>query len=358
VFLSELGSVKDFIKILDFGISKMQTLEDNKLTMTGEILGTPHHMSPEQAQGESTIDGRTDVYSLGAILYEMLTGRQPFVGPTPIQVISQLLFKEPEPPSRVTPGLPPELDGLVLRALAKSPDARYPSMQAFADAIDEMLLRLYPAAGASTLAVPTPPPTPSPGIGPTVQFVSPHRITPPTLEPVAEAAAKPYPATSHSAKSNKALIIALAGGLAVAAAVVAIAALRARDKSAQIHTPKLVELPVAPTPARSPLVAAPAKSAPVPAPAGLSPTPPETHPAPAPEPTRVSLQQTPASSNPPAVPASAKSEAMPERTPASGPTAEDRLAAKPHRPKHPAAMQTQKPAKPEEAPDDIYDRRK
>jgi serine/threonine protein kinase len=111
------------VKVLDFGLAKV---EDMRLTDAGTTLGTPAYMSPEQARG-SQLDQRTDVWSLGVVLYEMLTGRLPFTGEHRDQVLDAVRNADPAPPSRWT-SVPPDLEAVVLRALSRSPGARQPSM--------------------------------------------------------------------------------------------------------------------------------------------------------------------------------------------------------------------------------------
>ncbi|MDQ3991463.1 MAG: protein kinase, partial [Actinomycetota bacterium] len=116
------------IKVTDFGIARAAGVEGS--TGTGNVLGTARYLAPEQAQGHA-VDGRADVYGLGAVLYELLTGEPPFRGDSPVSVAYKHVHEEPEPPSARRPGLPLELDAIVLRALAKRPEARFPSAAAF-----------------------------------------------------------------------------------------------------------------------------------------------------------------------------------------------------------------------------------
>ena len=120
-----------YIKVLDFGLAKMTLRPDTTPeavtllnTDPGMILGTARHMSPEQARGFE-LDARTDIFSLGTVLYEMITGRAPFEGPTNSDVIASILREDPPPLGRYAPEAPAELQRIVNRALAKNRDERY-----------------------------------------------------------------------------------------------------------------------------------------------------------------------------------------------------------------------------------------
>jgi serine/threonine-protein kinase len=111
--------------VLDFGIAlAMDRVEAPRRTLPGLTLGTFHYMSPEQVDGEAEMDGRSDIYSLACTLYEMLSGRPPFLG-TPNAVMRQQLSARPRPLASLCAGMPPRLDAALLRALDKSPDRRY-----------------------------------------------------------------------------------------------------------------------------------------------------------------------------------------------------------------------------------------
>ena len=128
----------NFVKIMDFGIAKSI---DNKLTGTGMTLGTPEYMSPEQATGEK-LDWRSDQYSLGCILYEMLTGELPFAGKTAFEVMNKHLSSPPVPPRQRRPenaaGIPLGLEKIVLSMMQKKPANRFPSMRAVEQALREV----------------------------------------------------------------------------------------------------------------------------------------------------------------------------------------------------------------------------
>jgi serine/threonine-protein kinase len=142
------------VKVTDFGIARAGT---SQMTETGSIVGTAQYLSPEQARG-GEVDPRSDLYSLGVVLYELLTGKTPFDGETPVEIAMKHLSTAPKPPSKLRPDVPPELDKVVLRALAKNPDERYQS----ADEMEVDLERVargapVSAATASTQILPAAP---------------------------------------------------------------------------------------------------------------------------------------------------------------------------------------------------------
>jgi serine/threonine protein kinase/tetratricopeptide (TPR) repeat protein len=119
-------------KVTDFGLAKQLDSQAGQ-TQSGDILGTPSYMAPEQAAGQSKDVGpATDVYALGAILYELLTGRPPFLGETPMYTVLRVLHDEPVPPTRLQPKLPRDLETICLKCLEKDPRKRYPTAEAFA----------------------------------------------------------------------------------------------------------------------------------------------------------------------------------------------------------------------------------
>ncbi|MGH9603439.1 MAG: protein kinase domain-containing protein, partial [Terriglobales bacterium] len=109
-------------KIMDFGIAKT----GGGMTTDGQVLGTPYYMSPEQVRGRP-LDGRSDLFCFAVILYEMITGQKPFVGENPNTIIYNIANEEPKPPNEVDPSISPELNGVLLRALQKNPNHRYPT---------------------------------------------------------------------------------------------------------------------------------------------------------------------------------------------------------------------------------------
>ncbi len=154
IFLSSRDDAPDFVKLLDFGISKMHESgsADRVITRDGAFLGTPGFMAPEQWMGRADIDHRADLFSVGVLLYQMLTGSEPYEGETQGELFLQIVngTSEPPAPSEIAPELPGELDGVVLRAVRRDRSARFSSAREFLEA-----LRPLGAAGISV--VPDPP---------------------------------------------------------------------------------------------------------------------------------------------------------------------------------------------------------
>jgi WD40 repeat protein len=141
-------------KVADFGLAKALGA-DSGLTGTGEILGTPSYMAPEQAGGGRGVGPAADVYALGAILYELLTGRPPFKAATVLETLDLVRTAEPVPPSRLVPGLPRDLETVVMKCLAKEPARRYASAAALAEDLRRFLggepIRARPVGRAERL---------------------------------------------------------------------------------------------------------------------------------------------------------------------------------------------------------------
>ena len=121
--------------VADFGIAQTLTSSQEQLTQTGTTVGTPAYMSPEQAAGEHQLDAKTDIYSLATVLYEMLSGELPFIGPTPQAINAKRLTAEPAPLRRVRPAVPASLDQALRQALALLPADRFSSAAEFARAV-------------------------------------------------------------------------------------------------------------------------------------------------------------------------------------------------------------------------------
>ena len=175
------------IKLMDFGIAKMAT--DQKLTKTGLMVGSVYYMSPEQIEGKE-LDGRSDLYSLGITLYEMATGKRPFDGDSEYQIMAAHLKENPPPPRELDPSLPPDLNDIVMLAMAKDPAQRFQTADAFQNALSAI----------SGPAIPQPPAMPQP--------------KPQTLPPIT-------PAPAVSAQRNTRLWYMLAGSAATVAVIAA-----------------------------------------------------------------------------------------------------------------------------------------
>ncbi|HYR46798.1 MAG TPA: serine/threonine-protein kinase, partial [Thermoanaerobaculia bacterium] len=223
----------------DFGIARSTELTG--LTQAGDLLGTPNYMSPEQAIGK-LLDGRSDQYSLAVMGYEMLTGSVPFHADTPLLVLNKHVRDMPEPPSKRMPGIPPEVDTVFARALAKDPVDRFPACSEFVE-------ELARASGAPTRPI-------SPEAGPTL-VLSPSA---PAVAPVAAATTViPPPAPRQAVDASRhrfVLALAIVGGfvLLVLGAFVAKRVLADRGNST-------VPSPVAAAPTSAPAPTAVSKAA-------------------------------------------------------------------------------------------------
>ncbi len=159
VMLTPTGAVK----VMDFGIARAVSDASSTMTQTAAVVGTAQYLSPEQARGE-TVDARSDVYSTGCLLYELLTGRPPFVGDSPVAVAYQHVREQAPAPSSLDEDLTPEIDAIVMKALAKNVGDRYPSAAAMKADIDRHLKGLpvqAPAVAASPAASLLPPDIPA-----------------------------------------------------------------------------------------------------------------------------------------------------------------------------------------------------
>ena len=139
------------IKVMDFGIARAMNDAQATMTQTAQVIGTAQYLSPEQARGER-VDARSDLYSTGCLMYELLTGRPPFTGDSPVAIAYQHVRENPIPPSRLDPSLPPWADSIVLKAMAKSPNDRYQSAA-------EMNADIQRAASGMQVAASVPPMT-------------------------------------------------------------------------------------------------------------------------------------------------------------------------------------------------------
>ncbi len=146
--------------VADFGIARAISADEH-LTQTGLAIGTPAYMSPEQSAGDRALDARTDVYSLGVVLYEMLVGEPPFTGPTAQAIVSRRMTEAPRPLRSIRESVPEALEHAVSVALARTPADRFASARKFADALDEAGRTSSGAVSTSSSVQPTPAPAPT-----------------------------------------------------------------------------------------------------------------------------------------------------------------------------------------------------
>jgi serine/threonine protein kinase len=293
------GGMKEVVKVCDFGIAKLvasradpSSASSEKLTGDGSVLGTPEYMSPEQARGEA-LDTRSDLYSVGVILYELLTGKVPFDAETALGILLKHIVEQPRPPSERQPGVDRGLEAVCLKAMQKSPDKRYSTAREMRLALMSALEAYQPMLSTSPMPL-TRPVTASQGF----PFVAPATAIATTIDLAASAPAagvviteresavmsRPsaaqqllsIPPPASSSRRRNALLGALAVGAIVAVGVVA---LRPRPQPASSVepppavatvppvTPEKVAPPVAPPvpvvreAPREPPVAAPSASA-------------------------------------------------------------------------------------------------
>ncbi|MFE0383303.1 protein kinase [Streptomyces bungoensis] len=142
VIITDNGAVK----VMDFGIARALHGASTTMTQTGMVMGTPQYLSPEQALGKA-VDHRSDLYATGCLLYELLALRPPFTGETPLSVVYQHVQDIPTPPSQYSDACPPELDGLVMRSLAKEPDDRFQTAEEMRGMVQYGLQMLYDQGG-------------------------------------------------------------------------------------------------------------------------------------------------------------------------------------------------------------------
>ncbi|MGW8555107.1 protein kinase domain-containing protein [Streptomyces tubercidicus] len=192
-------------KVVDFGIAKALSEVATRLTGTGVAVGTPAYLAPEQINGGET-DHRTDLYAVGCLLYELLTGRPPYTGDSPFSVMHQHLAAEPVPPSRLRPELPPAVDAVIARALHKHREDRFADAAAM-----QAALTAAPHARSAPDSVPAPHAGPVPHAGPAAHAApAPGGVTSPapsrTPTPTAfdPAAADPVPAVASAAPAGSA----------------------------------------------------------------------------------------------------------------------------------------------------------
>jgi tRNA A-37 threonylcarbamoyl transferase component Bud32 len=244
VFLVDRSGRADFVKLVDFGIAKLTDSPNAHLTQTGTVMGTPAYMSPEQAAGESTIDARSDIYSLGVTMFQMMTGKQPFAeaGPSFGRILAAHLREPPPLPRAINPGIPAELEEIILKTLEKNPDERYQTMSELHDALLGCMERLGISAELPPAAERQ---------GTTAAKAPAARRSNPVVTP-ARGATLPARTVAHPAPPPRRLapVVIVGAGAAVAIAIVVLALFVPRSSSApQLRKP--VAVPAAPPPAEA-----------------------------------------------------------------------------------------------------------
>ena len=217
------------VKVTDFGIARAANARQG-LTMPGTVLGTATYLSPEQAQG-ATVDHRTDIYSLGMVLYEMLAGRPPFVGESPVAVAYQQLSQQAPPPSTHNTRVPPALDAVVMNAMAKDPNAR----QASAEELRAALLDVDRAVGDpdATVAIAAPD-----ALEATAVASPSTAVLPPPAEPILVERTSARPAPDVYRRRRAGVIVALA--LLALAVIAAVALAGGDDERPTVTVPDVV----------------------------------------------------------------------------------------------------------------------
>jgi len=238
------------IKLMDFGIARVQA--DKRLTQTGSTVGSLFYMSPEQIKG-SDPDGRSDLYSLGITMYEMVTGRRPFGGDSDFQIMSAHLQQAPMAPIEVIPGIPAGLSDIILMAIEKDPAARFQTAEAFRGALGHA----FPAAVSPTRTMtPVAVPVPVAGALPPPLPLSP---TAPLTAASASPAASPWVVPAEAPRSRRGLYMALGSIVTLAVLIGAVIEGPKLMRGGKSDAQGVTAAPVVATPeAANPVVATPA----------------------------------------------------------------------------------------------------
>ena len=227
------------VKVADFGIARAANARQG-LTMPGTVLGTATYLSPEQAQG-AEVDHRTDIYSLGMVLWEMLAGKAPFIGDSPVAIAYQHLRETAPPPSTHNPRVPPALDAVVMKAMSKDPAAR----QASAEEMREELLAIDRAVGDpdATAAIVSP----VAGVGETTTVLagSSTSVLPPVAQEHRVERVMPGPVSPEVYRRRRAAVIAAVALLALAVIAILVLSSGGDDDQPTVAVPSVVGLSVA-----------------------------------------------------------------------------------------------------------------
>ncbi|MQA86249.1 MAG: Stk1 family PASTA domain-containing Ser/Thr kinase [Streptosporangiales bacterium] len=221
VMLTRTGEVK----VMDFGIARALTDASATMTQTAQVIGTAQYLSPEQARGER-VDSRSDIYSTGCVLYELLTGQPPFTGDSPVAIAYQHVREDPVPPSQLDPEMPSYADAIVLKAMAKDPDERYQSATEMRTDITRALSGI-PVDAAATMPVTA-----------ATQRLSPGSATEAMLPPVED---EEMPGRrGHRRERRWAWVRYLLIPLLVAAVAAGLAYWLLADRTAQVAVPDVI----------------------------------------------------------------------------------------------------------------------
>jgi len=255
VMLSDDGAVK----VTDFGTARHVDVQGAPLTQHTTVVGTPKYLSPEQAQGEA-VGAPADLYSTGCLLYELLTAQPPFLGDGVLELIIQHVESPPQPPSSRAPGLPPECDALVLRALNKAPGDRYRDAEEMLRDVERVLTGVSPTATTATVAsAPTAAPLGRPDEGrspapPSTLHTDPTLVFPASQPPAGAPERHSGPPRRRRFRAAAllagALLAVSAGGYAVTAATSGGPAAEAAAPPAGAATSQAPVRPGAPSPGR------------------------------------------------------------------------------------------------------------
>jgi eukaryotic-like serine/threonine-protein kinase len=267
----------DFVKLIDFGVSKFGNLGPDafRATRAGTIVGTPVYMSPEQARGTGEADVRSDIFAVGVILYEAITGKLPFEG---VESFNDLMFKialeDPPPPRTYVPDLDPAFEAIILKAMARDPAKRYPAVDEFADALERWAearcvpLSITPPRARMSSSDDFLPRATAAGIGPNVPASQqevlgrtvPHETPPAMSSPIADITDGLADDAPFGRPRRKKLVYGVVGAMGLVGLVLIIAVLASSSK-----TPNVAAATGMPT-ASAPLAVPPLASSEIPDP--------------------------------------------------------------------------------------------
>jgi serine/threonine-protein kinase len=210
IFLQTTRAKTVVPKLLDFGISKVTGMHNSRITHTSALMGTPYYMSPEQARGSKDVDAQIDQWAIGVILYECLAGERPIQGETVLEILHRIATAPIKPLRIAAPEVPDELAAVIMRALEREPDARWPSMVSLARALLPFASPASRATWTAAFAGPLsdrPPPPPSPSEPPTSEAAPPRAsaseaVTVAARAPEPQRPSQPVGATTGAARKT------------------------------------------------------------------------------------------------------------------------------------------------------------